>query len=178
LTERPAVAFAELHIRPATKADAQRLEALHVGNTPWAREVEEFVHDKALKRHLNPSHAHHHRLIVVTDDTGTIIGAAAHRATDVPFPPGTKGRERGTRLVFVALDAKFHGHDLSGGPPVSKRLMQLFLADVAAHGAGRLLDGTVHRQNEPSLRLCARFGLDPVQTRGDYVQILGALPNP
>jgi hypothetical protein len=176
LTGRPAVAFAELQIRAATKADAQQLEALRLGDTPWAKEVEVFVHDKALKRHLNPSHAKHHRLLVATDETGTIIGAAAHRATDVPFPPGTGGRERGTRLVFVALDAAFHGHDLSNGTPMSQRLMELFLADVATHGTGRLIDGTVHRQNTPSLRLCARFGLDPVQARDDYVQILGALP--
>jgi hypothetical protein len=97
LTERPVVGFAQLQIRPALENDAEALEALRLGDTPWAKEVEGFIRDKALKRHLNLSNTKHHRLLVLTDETGKVVGAAAHRAAEIPFPPGTDGHERGTR---------------------------------------------------------------------------------
>jgi hypothetical protein len=176
LTERPVVGFAQLQIRPALENDAEALEALRLGDTPWAKEVEGFIRDKALKRHLNLSNTKHHRLLVLTDETGKVVGAAAHRAAEIPFPPGTDGHERGTRLVFVALDVAYQGHNLPDGHPISGRLMELLLDDVASHREGRLLEGTVHKGNGPSIKLCGRYGLDPVQDRGDYIQLLGALP--
>jgi hypothetical protein len=176
LTARPVVAFDDLSVRPATRNDAAALAGLRCGDADYAREVERFVHEKALSRHLNAGHMRHHRLLVFWNRDARIVGCAAHRPADIPFPPGTNGRERGTRLVFVALDISVQGHDLPTGTPVSHRLMALLLDDVARVGPGRLVDGTVDERNTASLGLCRRFGLDPVQRDQGYVQVLGALP--
>jgi hypothetical protein len=176
LSDRPTVAFDDLVVREATADDAEALEALRCGSPEYAQEVERFLHEKALARHLNRAHTSSHRLLVFTDPEGRVVGAAAHRPADIPFPPGTDGRERGTRLVFAALDVSCHGSDLPSGIAVSQRLMDLLLLDVAKRGAGRLVEGTVHKGNGASLGMCARAGLDPVQRKGDYVQVLGALP--
>src|SRR3954469_17072738 len=75
LTERPVVDFDSLSVRPAVKEHGETLESLRCGDSAYAKEVEWFLREKALARHLNPTKDASHRLLVFCAADGRVVGA-------------------------------------------------------------------------------------------------------
>jgi hypothetical protein len=160
----------DLAVSHSTESDRDDLAAFRCSTGTWYEdEVEGFVNRRALDSTLNAPGVFK-RLVMRRQ--GALIACAAHHVEYLLLGDGIT--EEATRIALVAVDVGYQGERLHDSTPLADALFRALLRDAIGVERFALVTGVVARENERSLRLCARQGLtSQVRYGTDYVRVTG-----
>src|SRR5438309_2132754 len=105
-------------LRAAEPDDAGSLAAFSCGAQPWQQEVEKFIQEHALARHLGTETP---RLRMLVAEVGEkLVGLIAHRSGPIELLNG--GTVTGAVAALVAVATEYQGAEIEAGPKLSKYL--------------------------------------------------------
>ncbi|HEY2053441.1 MAG TPA: GNAT family protein [Solirubrobacterales bacterium] len=157
-----------MNSRIATLADNSELASFCCcpdGGPAWAKETENYIRAASLRQA--------EKVLLLHDDDGELVGVSAFDTRMIDVVPVLEPVEvRGWHLHAMAIRLDDQRQGLCG-----ELFVQTFDAMYGQDRTRSLVTANVHEENHPSIKACAKAGLELLRPNGDgYNLLLAVVP--